>query len=280
MVVYLDILFMLNLIMNYIILIIASSFGSIYAKRSRIFLSAFLGAIYGIIIFFNLLEFMSFWIFKIAICVIMTVISFGTKNILKNTVLVFLVSFVIAGVIIAMFYLSKNPEYMMINGVPYIDISLSLLVCVFILCYVSMSVLHRGLYKNKLENTKDIHIKIEEKELKVSAFCDSGNNLYDSITGKPIIVVESAEIAKILPCELSFLIKDDAISSLGFLSGLKENNLKIRIINYKSLGNSSAMMIVFSPSEIVDSNGKSIDALVGISHEKIELAGAKAIMGV
>lgn len=276
MVVYLDILFFINLIMNYIILIVTSVFGGIYTQRIKIFCSAFLGALYAVCVFFVNLSF----IFKICFGILMVYISFGKQNLLKNSILFFMVSFMFAGSIIAIFYLSKNPTYMLINGTPYIDIDINLLVSAFIFCYISLCIFHRGLGKNKLisDNITDIYIKIGSKQTKISTFIDSGNVLFDTITGKPIIIVEASVLFQIMPKNLQFILKENPIDSVEFAS-LIENNMKIRLINFKSLGNNHGIMTIFSPDEILDKNYKKIDALVGISLNNISLAGCHAIIG-
>lgn len=276
MVVYLDILFFINLIMNYIILIVTSIFGGIYSPRKKIFFSAFIGAVYALCVFFINLGF----ILKVLVGFLMIFIAFGKKNFFKTCILFFMVSFMFAGAIIAIFYLSKNPSYLLINGIPYIEININLLISAFIFCYLGLCIFHRGLGKNKVisNNITDIYIKIGTKQAKLSTFIDSGNVLFDNITGKPIIVVEATALFEIIPNDLQFILKENPIDSIEFASFI-ENNLKIRLINFTSLGNNRGMMTIFTPDEIFDKKDKKIDALVGISIENINLAGCQAIMG-
>ena len=281
MIVYLDILFFINLIMNYIVLIVTSSFGSIYTKRYKIFLGSLFGAIYSVYIFLSNTQIFGNLIFKVLAAVIIVFIAFGKKNLAKTTILFFVVSFAFAGGIIGIFYLSKNPSYMMINGVPYIDISINVLISTYILCYIGLCVLYRGLGKNKIthDNITEINIKIGQNKIRVSAFKDSGNVLFDHITKKPVIIVEGDSLVGIIPKELLFIIKEDPIDALHFAS-IIENDIKLRIINYKAVGLKSSMMLILPVDEILDKNGKKVDAVIGISNEKINLAGCTAIMGV
>lgn len=275
MIVYLDILFFINLIMNYIVLILTSSFGSIHTKRIKIFLGAFFGAIYGVFAFL----YPHNQIIKILVGLFISYISFGYKSFIKNTILFFGVSFCIAGSIMAIFYFTSTQNYMVVNGIYYIDISINILVSAFIICYVLLCVLHKGLGKNKLENSTDIIIKIGENEKKITAYKDTGNTLVDNITGRPVIVVSCESLKDIIPKELRFILNEDPIDIMSF-SGVIKNDLKLRIINYKSIGNKSSMMIILTPTYILDKNKKKIDAVIGISREKICLAGCTAIMGV
>ncbi|MFI3227330.1 MAG: sigma-E processing peptidase SpoIIGA [Clostridia bacterium] len=278
MVVYLDILFFINLIMNYIILIVTSVFGGIYSSRIRIFISAFFGAVYAVVAFFW--DFQANFLLKILFGIFMVLVAFGKRNLLRVSALFFMVAFMFAGGIIAIFYLSKNPSYMMLNGIPYIEININLLISTFILCYISLCFAHKGLGKNKIisSNITEIYIKIGDKQAKISTFIDTGNDLHDIITRKPIIIVEADTLRNILPQHMHFILTQKPIDALEFCSGI-ENNLKIRLVNYKTIGNKNDFMTIFSPDEILDKNGRKIDALIGISLEKINLAGCFAIMG-
>lgn len=278
MIVYLDVLFFINLIMNYIVLIVTSIFGGIYTSRFRIFISAFSGAIYAVCVFLS--TFQINFILKVLFGILMVLIAFGKDNLLRVTSLFFMVSFMFAGGFMAIFYLSKNPSYMMVSHVPYIDIDIKLLVSTFILCYVALCVLHKGLGKNKVisNNITEIYIKIDDKQAKISTFIDSGNALHDIITGKPIIVVEANILREIIPNKLHFILEQPPIHALEFASHIP-NKLKIRLVNFKSIGNKNGIITIFTPDLILDKNGKKIDALVGISLEKINLAGCFAIMG-
>lgn len=276
MVVYLDILFFINLIMNYIILIVTSVFSGFYVPRIKIFASSLLGAMYAIVAFFGNFNF----IFNILVGVLMVLITFGKKNLLKQSLLFFMIAFMFAGGIIAIFYFSKNPSYMLLNGIPYIEIKIDILVSTFILCYVALCILNSNLGKNKIlsDNITHIFVKIGDKSVKISTFLDSGNALLDIITGKPVIVVEGFILKEILPYDLHCIVTQNPYDALQS-SAKFQNSLRIRIINFKSLGNSNGVMTIFTPDEILDKNGKKIDALIGISLCEINLSGCFAIMG-
>ena len=263
------------------ILTVVSVFGSIYAKKYRIFLSALVGAIYAMLIFFESFNFAYSIFFKLIVGFILCLIAYGKNDILKSTVLFFIISFCVAGAVMGVFYITKNPSYMMSNGVPYIDISVNILISATILCYVVLCGVFKGLGKNKVmpNSTKEIYINIMEKKVKVCAFIDSGNVLFDNITGKPIIIVESSEIERILPKKLRFLSLNNPIDII-YASSLVENDLKLRIVNYKALGLENGMMVVLTPKSIEEKDGKKINAIIGISPKKINIAGCTAIMGV
>lgn len=280
MVVYLDVLFCVNLIMNYVLLVVTSAIAGVYAKRWRIFLSAVLGSIYALAVFFSPKHLLAGMIMKVLIGWVMVLVAFGLKNAVKICLLFFMVSFAFAGAIMGFFYMFNNQSYMMINGIPYIDISVNILVGAFIVCYVALGVVFKNIGKNKLidQNTEELTLIFDDKQTKVCAFKDTGNSLCDNITGRPVIIVDGWQIKDIIPVELRFILKDDPIEALEF-SKYYENKLKLRLISYNVIGGSGTML-VFKPDSIKNSNGKNIDALIGISPCGVEIAGCTAIMGV
>lgn len=266
--------------MNYIILIITSALSGVYTKRLRVFASAIIGSIYALVVFFMPYQVLTGMLTKVLIGFLMVMVTFGYKYTLKIGLMFFMVSFAFAGAIMCFFYMYKNQNYMMINGIPYIDISVNILVGAFILCYIALSLVYKNLGKNKglSDCITQLDLSFGESQTKVSAFKDTGNYLCDNITGKPVIVVEADALRQVIPKELWFILKDDPINAIEFAK-FYPNNLKIRLITYSVLGGSGTMLVI-TPTKVLDKFGKKLDALIGISPKPVEIAGCTAIMGV
>lgn len=279
-VVYLDILFLVNLIMNYILLIITSALSGVYTKRWRVFASSVIGCVYAMMVFFMPTQVLTGMITKVLVGFLMVLVSFGYKYTLKVGLMFFVVSFAFAGAIMCFFYMYNSQSYMMINGVPYIDISVNILVGAFLVCYVVLSVVYKDLGKNKglTQNITELNLSFGQKQTKVSAFKDTGNSLCDNITGKPVIVVEADALKNVLPMELRFILKDDPIQAIEFAK-FYPNDLKLRLITYNVLGGSGTMLVI-KPTKVLSKAGKKLDVLIGISPKPVEIAGCTAIMGV
>lgn len=280
MIVYMDILFLVNLIMNYILLIITSALSGVYTKRWRVFVSAMIGSVYAVIVFIIPTQVLSGMISKVIMGFLMVAISYGVRYTLKVGLMFFMVSFAFAGAIMCFFYMIKSQSYMMVNGIPYIDISVNILLCAFILCYITLSIVYKNLGKNKAisQNITEVNLSFGNKQTKVSAFKDTGNSLCDNITGKPVIVVEADALKSVIPKELWFILKDDPINAIEFAK-YYPNDLKLRLITYGVLGGSGTMLVI-KPTKVLLKNGRKLEALIGISPKPVEIAGCTAIMGV
>ena len=108
MTIYLDLILLENIIMNYIIILATGMICRVNIKYIKIFLSSLLGAIYAIIIYVVNLEIYTNQITKILVSVCMVYIAFNSANIkimLKQLVIFYLTSFCFGG---AAYYLLYN----------------------------------------------------------------------------------------------------------------------------------------------------------------------------
>ena len=80
MTIYLDIILLENLCMNYIILFATGLINKVVIKQIRIILASILGGIYAIASFFPISEIYSGLVLKIILSIVMIYVSFVPKN--------------------------------------------------------------------------------------------------------------------------------------------------------------------------------------------------------
>lgn len=120
MIIYLDIIFIENLLMNYIILYTAGIIQKDTLKNIRLISSSIIGAIYAIITYLNLIPIYSNLLMKIILSIIMVFIAYDPQNakkMCKELILFYLVSFAIGGCAIALMYLISPQNILYRNGV-------------------------------------------------------------------------------------------------------------------------------------------------------------------
>ena len=120
MTVYLDVVFLENIIINYIILYVTGIISKAKIKQKRILFGAFIGAIYSVIYYLFKLKIYSSVIIKIVLSIIIIYVSFNSKNfkdLAKKTILFYFVSFVFGGASIAIIYMVNSENITIQNGV-------------------------------------------------------------------------------------------------------------------------------------------------------------------
>ena len=75
-----DLLFGVNLVMNYLLLLLTARLTGQYSGRWRLFFAATVGAVFGVILYFPEMNVLSALACKAALCVLVTGIAFYRKN--------------------------------------------------------------------------------------------------------------------------------------------------------------------------------------------------------
>ena len=116
MTIYIDIIFLENLFMNYIILFATGTILKLPIKIIRTFISSSIGSIYAIISYMSILEIYSSTILKILLSVAMVYIAFNTKNLkqfVKQLIIFYLTSFTFGGVAFALLYFIRPQDILL-----------------------------------------------------------------------------------------------------------------------------------------------------------------------
>ena len=112
MTIYIDIIFLENLFMNYIILFATGTIIKSPIKIIRTFISSTIGSIYAIISYMSILEIYSSALLKIILSIVMVYIAFNSKTLkqlFKQLIIFYLTSFTFGGVAFAFIYF-LHPE--------------------------------------------------------------------------------------------------------------------------------------------------------------------------
>ncbi len=243
MTIYLDVIILENICMNYIILFATGLIYKVRVKQVRIIVSSVVGGVYAILTFIPILEIYKNFIFKIIMSIIMIYIAFNPKNIktlLKQLLLFYLVSFAFGGCAFCLLYFIKPQDILVRNGYLTGTYPIKIALLGGIVGFVIVNVAFK-LVKGKISKKDmfcDIEIFFKEKSVQIRALIDTGNMLKDPISGMPVVVAESVMLEKIIPKGI--------IDNLNkILGGDKQDILnkeeqeylpKFRLIPFTSLG--------------------------------------------
>lgn len=256
MTIYVDVVLLENLCMNYIILFGTGYIIRLKIKHLRILLSSLIGAIYAILAYAGIFPMYANIFVKIVLSICMVYIAFYPKNIkgmVKELIVFYLVSFALGGCAFALLYIVRPQAIFMKDGV-YIGtypIKIALLggIVGFVVTYIAFKVVKTRMTKNEL--IYDMVIKIKDKELTTKVMLDTGNMLKDPISNMPVVLVEKSILYPILPKEL--LENSKNILGGDFKENEDINNeyrTRLRIIPFTSVGKQNGMMLGIKVDEI------------------------------
>ena len=143
-VIYADILIVLNLIVNYFLLLFTSKILHKNPKIVRVFSGAFLGAISSLYIFLPQVSVFAELSFKIALCSVISLIVFGVKSVkqyIKSTGMLFVVTCGYAGIMITVWRFFRPLGMTINNSIVYFNISPIVLVVITVCAYILFSIL-------------------------------------------------------------------------------------------------------------------------------------------
>ena len=285
MTVYLDIILLENICMNYIILLATGIINKCKISHFRILVSSVLGAIYAIITYLNIFEVYSNIIFKIILSIVMMYIAYLAKEprkLFKELIIFYLTSFAFGGISFALLYMINPSQVKLRNGVFVGTYPLKIVLMGGMIGFLIIIIAFRS-YKGRM-NKKDIYydikIKIADKEIDTKAIIDTGNFLKEPITGFPVVVVERSLMYDIMP--KSLLNNIDEILG-GNLEKIDEPEYisRIRVIPYSSLGNKNGMLLGIKADEVIIENKVINNIILGIYKDSLTKMGEyRALVGL
>lgn len=277
-VIYIDTLFFLNLVINYLLLLSTAKLAGAEISRGRIFLGGMFGALYAVAAFLPGAGFLTTITGKILSSLIMALIAFCGKNkLLRLTLLFWAVSFAFGGCVFAVNLLSGGPAGFE-SGIVYAPVSSRTLLLSVGISYVLIALVFKGSARHggiKKEITKTIAF-LEGRKIEMQTLLDSGNTLTDPLTSRPVIIAEHSTVNPLLPFRLRHIVDGRAASrpveTMENLALLGEARL-FRLIPYKAVGIDSGMLLALKPDNIIVGGESRKGALLAISPNRLSDGG-------
>lgn len=259
MIIYLDVLLVINIYVNFLLLKGTEKFLGRPTKQWRITAGALIGSLSCLV--FLLPENLNVILLPLklisgAVIVLITFGYGGLRNFLKSVLLFFCINFLFAGMITASEFLFNSSVMSVRNGVLYLDLSLLTLIGATIAAYIILSVFHMIMIKKRLQGAVcQVTVVYNRNTAVLSALEDTGNQLVDYFTGKPVILCNKERIARLLP-DCGFSLSD---IPKGF-----------RVIPLSTV-NSKGTAYIFKPDKVfikeTGENAREITALIGFTEE-------------
>lgn len=246
MTVYLDGVFLLNFMVDFLLLLAAGRLCGYPVKIGRAMLSALLGGFYGGCCLLPEFYFLGNLLWRMVFLGIMALIAFGlSKSALRRGLVFAFLSFALGGAVLGL-------EQGGVLGIVW---------AAGVLCFLCFF----G-FRGRIGGTSYVPVELSygDKRVKFIALRDTGNTLRDPITGRDVLVV-GADVAE----ELTGLTREQLISpveSLGTLEGL-------RLMPYRTVNNGSGFLLALRMQDVIIGKRRG-NSLVAFAPEKLSPEGA------
>lgn len=239
MTVYIDSLFLLDFVIDYLLLLLTGRVTGSPLRRWRIALAAVLGGGYSVFCVVSGAPILSHPVFKLAVAVLLVLLAYGHCHRLLRCVLIFLaLSAAFGGGLYAL-------ELMM--GAP-LTLSLPSILLFSIATYGVLSLAGRKLARHSPAELRRVTIRLGSRSAILTALLDNGNTLTDPMTGQGVPVVEGDSLASLLPPEADYRHPAQCFQALPDPGAF-------RLLPYRSVGVDRGLLLAVR-ADAVEVEGK------------------------
>ncbi len=265
--IYPDVVFVLNLVIDFLLLLLLKIIVHRKCGILRLFSAAFIGGMTAIFISFlpwfrfafegsfllTLLQVVCILIKPVSM-VGMVRLAFGKMNWkewIRYSILFFLITGFAGGFLQSVYYHTKLrliliqlDASMLLSNIPMRYILLSFLGLVPV---TTILVWLRKRYLSCKKDIYEIELICGEKSAKVMGLMDTGNCLFDPRNHRPVIIVEKHIMEQLVPSECSLLLQVDEAGILQSEAAVSQElldqySLRFHIIPYQSIGKEQGVM--------------------------------------
>lgn len=244
MTVYVDLLFGLNTLLNYLFLRGSAAIGGYSAKIWRLIGAAAAGGLYAVAAVLPGLEFMQRIPFQILVVVVMTLMAFGWgRSVVKQGLFFLALSFSFGGLVLLVIQ-TIEPDCMILEGRTYYAISISALLLLAGLSYGMAAVVLRGCGRHTGGDIVPMDIELYGNSTQAKALRDTGNVLQDPVSGQHIPVASWKVLARLLPD--AHLEQDEFMDPSSLMQRLKKQypRYSFRLVTYDAVGIRCGLLLV------------------------------------
>ena len=286
MILYADLLFMINFIMNGFVLFIVSKIMRQRRRAIWLALGAFVMALlYTLLLVIEPLRFLNIALASVVILAAGVITSFyptGFRHFAKLMLTAYGITFAIGGLGMALFYLTNLPYAIYyiaadLDGFRHaVSWQLVLVgtVASYFLIKLTMRLIEHQTIKRQM--LMSVMVSMNEKYIFFDALVDTGHSLKDPLSQSPVIVAEFEQVQEFLPEGLKGLFHHRQENDITSVLTNQEGHFyqRIRMIPFTSIGKSSGMLIGFRPDKVmVGEKNSRQDVVIGIYNNKLSPDG-------
>lgn len=268
MVVYLDIILLLNMAIDTLLLWFTAYFRKERVVWWRMALASLFGSTY--LAFFFLPAFSSLyqWSVKLLFSIVMLWMAFGRKRLLafaQNVIVFYFVAFVFGGGVFGLQYFLA-PRNEIVNGlvVTHNDgfgVGFKPTLAILVIGFALVCFLGRKSYQAIQEPRRlqaflvDVVVTVEGEQIMCRGLVDTGNQLHEPITRIPVMIMESRMLSHLLPPSLLRQTEENG-GGWEKLDGYWEElpakwQSRVRLIPYRSVSRGMDFLLAIKPDHVL-----------------------------
>lgn len=262
-IIYLDELFLLNLVIDYFLLLATAQICSLPYRRWLFALGAGVGSLWSCLSIVPCFSFLNAPLLRPGAAVAMTLIAFGKDKKLLRCFLAFVgVSALFGGAVYAATLWQGTGT---VSG-PLIHISMRVLILSFALCWALVSFIFRRSIEHSRQQYLTVTLEKNGRRTQFQALRDTGNRLHDPLTGCGVLVAEAEALRPLFPHTDTATLQGPAPDAVTAIPGG-------RLIPCASIGGEKRLLLAFRPDKVIVDGEERHDLLAAVSPAPIGTDG-------
>lgn len=265
MIVYADVLIVLNMFVNFFILRVTCRFCKETCRTLRLIFASLVSAGFSLYIFLPPGGMLTETVFRLVISALTVLLAFGFdsfKSFFRRIAMFFAISFLYAGAMMGIWAVWRPSQLAINNGIVYVDISPVILIVATLVSYGVLSVIRFFGTKHAYEGRRcRLKITYGDSVVQITALVDTGHSVTDAMTERDVIIVEKETALKLIN-----KIPSMATATVG------EQPKGFRLIPFSTVGG-HGLLPAFIPDKVeIAEEGKLREingVLIGISEESL-----------
>ncbi|NGQ93728.1 sigma-E processing peptidase SpoIIGA [Brevibacillus sp. SYP-B805] len=286
MVIYLDIILLLNLAIDTLLLWFTAYFRKERVVWWRILAAALVGSAYTLFFFVPSLAFIYEWFAKLLFSILMLGIAFGFRRwltFLQNLCIFYFVGFLFGGGVFALaYFFTTNSE--VVNGILVthdsgVGADAKATFLLLAAGFAAVIIISRRGYHAIQEPRRiaaflvDVEVMLAGTTVACTGLVDTGNQLHEPLSRTPVMVMESGLFGSLLPPVLLEIVQggEGKLEKMeGLLAALPDEwQGRLRLIPYRSVSRGMDFLVAVKPDAVaVSQNGRryqTTKALIGLN---------------
>lgn len=267
--VYIDEVFLLNLTIDYFLLLGTAKVCALPFRRRRFLVGAALGALWSCAALAPGCAWLGLPVMRPVLAAAMTLTAFGGERRLWRCFAAFLGLSALFGGAVYAAVLLRGGSYE--SGRP-MRLDMRVLAVSFALCWAAVCLVFRGSVKNAGRHIFRVTMERQGRSVCFQALEDTGNGLYDPISGCAAIVAEAGAVDGLFPPEDAALLRGSPTEAVLHIPGM-------RLIPYAGVEGGSHLLLAFRPDRVTVDGRPRTDLVAAIAPAALGSDGAyQAVM--
>jgi len=282
-VVYLDTLFVLNAVMDYLLLLCSARIAGEELHRLRMGIGAVLGGGYAAAAVLPGMDILMLPVFKLGAAILMVVVGLGAgRRLLRQMIIFFALACAFGGGVLGISLLGSHGMSLG-GGVIYSGMDIKIVLLSAAGCYILFTLgLNRwGRHTGAAGELLQTKVRIFDREVTFTALLDTGNTLSDPLSGKEVMVADADIIIPVLHGTES-VDREELCAPDRVFERLNTGRFRgrIRLIPYRAVGVECGLLLALQP-DWVELNGREVSGvLVALSPTPVSDGGSyRALVG-